>query len=174
MVKRAFTLPILFLVVSQVLCPAQDKPDSKEKRTWGASHMITREGDGKDTSLQFFDISQGPEHLLGSFSLVRQREGAPLLIHGHLNKSGEFTPNFSLQVSDLEDRDWKTIESSLSDKVDLTLTAAPHIERLLLRIELDALQLYIGKFKFCRVVVQTGESEVLPMAWLTENGESGK
>jgi hypothetical protein len=171
MVKHTLTLTVLLLAGTQALCLAQAKPEPKEKRIWGASHHITRVGDGKDTSLQFFDISQGPEHLLGSFSMVRQREGAPLFIHGHLNKSGEFTPNFSLQVSDLEDRDWKTIESSLSDKVDLTLTAAPHIERLLLRIQLDALQPYIGRFKFCRVVVQTGESEVLPMAWLTENGE---
>jgi hypothetical protein len=171
MVKHTLTLTVLLLAGTEALCLAQAKPEPKEKRIWGASHHITREGDGKDTSLQFFDISEGPEHLLGSFSLVRQRVGAPLLIHGHLNKSGEFTPNFSLEVSDLKDRDWKTIESSLSDKVDLTLTAAPHIERLLLRIQLDALQPYIGKFKFCRVVVQTGESEVLPMAWLTENGE---
>ena len=174
MLKRTLTLTILLLVGAQMLCFAQDKPDSKEKRIWGASYHITRFGDDKDTALDGFDVSQGPEHLLGGWALVRQRKGAPLLIHGHLNKMGEFTPNVSLEVSDQKDGDWKIIESSLSEKVDVTLTAAPHIEMLFFRIQLDALQPYIGKFKFWRVVLQTGESDVLPMEWITEKGESEK
>ena len=170
MLKRALTLTVPLLMGIQALCLAQDKRDSKEKRIWGRSFHITRFGDDKDTALDGFDVSQGPEHLFGGWALVRQRKGAPLLIHGHLNKMGEFTPNVSLAVSDQKDGDWRIIESSLSEKVDVTLTAAPHIDMLFFRIQLDALQPYIGKFKLWRVVLQTGESDVLPMEWITPEG----
>lgn len=158
------------LVASQILCLAEDKPAQKEKPIWGYSYIGESLGDDKDRRLDFGGVSQGPEHLVGQYSLTRQRDGTQLAIQGHLDKSGEFTPNVSLEVSDQEDGNWKTIESSFSDKVDVTLTAAPHVEHLFLRIQLDAFQPYIGKFKFCRVVLQTGESDVIPMAWLTEDG----
>jgi hypothetical protein len=175
MLKRVLFLPSLLLIAlaaSHTVCPAQDSPAPKQKPYWATSYMITREGDDKDTALDGFDVSQGPEHLLGGWALVRQRKGAPLLIHGHLTKMGEFTANVSLEVSDQKDGDWRIIESSLSEKVDVTLTAAPHIEMLFFRIQLDALQPYIGKFRYWRIVLQTGEIQILPMAWLTEDGES--
>ncbi len=160
------------LIVGQVACFAQDKPDGNKKRIWGASYHITQMGDDKDRRLEFFDISQGPEHLIGSCVLTRQKEGSPqLVMQGHLNKSGEFTPNVSLAVSDRADGNWKIIESSFSDKVDVTLTGAPHIDKLFIRIQFDAFQPYIGKFKFCRIALQTGESDVFPMVWLTEKGQ---
>jgi hypothetical protein len=159
------------LIASRMPCFAQDHPVTEEKRTWGASYMRTVEGDNKDRRLEFNDITQDPEHLVGSCVLARQNKGSPqLVIQGHLNKSGEFTPNVSLAVSDRADRDWKVIESTLADKVDVTLTGAPHINILFVRIQFDAFQPYIGKFKFCQVVLQTGESDVFPMAWLTEKG----
>jgi hypothetical protein len=94
-----------------------------------------------------------------------------LVVKGHSNKRGEFTANVSLEVSDQKDANWKIIESSVSERVDLTLTGAGHIDTLFIYVQLDAFQPYIGKFKFCRVVLQTGESEVFPMVWLTEKGE---
>lgn len=163
---------LLGLIASQMLCLAQDKPDQKEKRIWGYSYHGHPLPDGKDTRLNFGGVTQeiDPEHLVGQYSLTRQRDGTQLAIQGHLNKSGGFTPNVSLEVSDQKDGNWKSNESSFSDKVDVTLTAAPHVEHLFLSIQLDALQPYIGKFKFCRVSLQTGESVVIPMAWLTEEG----
>lgn len=121
---------------------------------------ITESLDDKNPRLELFDISQGPEHLLGSFVLERRIDGIvpSLVIEGHLSKSGEFSANISLEVSDQEAGKWKTIESSFSDKVDVTLTGARHIDKLYLRIQLDPFQPYIGRFKFGRVVLQTGES----------------
>lgn len=160
------------VIASQMICLAQDKPDQKEKRIWGYSLHRHSLPDGKETRLSFGGLTQeiDPDHLIGQYSLTRQRDGTQLAIQGHLNKSGDFTANVSLEVSDQEDGNWKTVESSFSDKVDVTLTAAPHVEHLFLRIQLDAFQAYIGKFKFCRVALQTGESDVIPMAWLTEEG----
>jgi hypothetical protein len=167
-------ISILFigLIVGQIACFAQDNPAKKEKRTWGTTHYRTEVGDNKDRRLEFNDFSQGPEHLVGSCVLARQEKGSPqLVIQGHQNEIGEFSPNFSLAVSDRRDGNWKVIESSLAEKVDVTLTGAPHIDMLFIRIRLDAFQPYIGKFKYCQVVLQTGESDVFPMAWLTEKGE---
>lgn len=138
--------------------------------------MLMPEPDGKDRGLSVFSIDQGPEHLIGRFVLERRIEGTvpQLVIQGHFNRRGEFTPNVSLEVSDREDGSWKAIESTFSDKVDVTLTGAPHIDKLFFVVQLDAFQAYIGKFKFCRIALQTGESDVFPMVWLTREGkESG-
>jgi hypothetical protein len=163
----------LVVVVSQVTSFAQDKPDESYKHVWGASHHITVMGDDKETRLEGLNVSQRPEHLLGGFTLVRERQDSKLQLEvkGHLNKSGEFTPNVSLEVSDRRSGDWKTVESTLSHVIDVTLAAGPHIDRLPICIQLDALQPYIGKFEFWRITLQTGESCVFPMVWLTEKGE---
>ena len=162
---------LIGLILNQMLW-AQDKLGLEEKRAWSRSYIREPISDGKDRRLECEGVSQGPRHLLGEFVLIRQRHGAPLAIQGHLNKAGEFTPNVSLAVGDQADgTNWKSIESSLSDHIDVTLSAAPHIEHLLARVELDALKPYIGKFKFCRIVFQTGEDDVFPLAWLTEKGE---
>jgi len=96
------------------------------------------------------------------------------MIQGHFDKRGEFTANMSFEVSDREDGNWKRIESSFSDTVDVTLTGAPHIDALFFVVQFDAFQPYIGKFKFCRIALQTGESDVFPMAWLTEEGKESQ
>jgi len=164
---KAYVL-LIGLIVSQIACFAQDNPVTTEKRIWARTVWRTLE---KAQRLEFDDFSQG-EHLVGSCVLTRQKEGTPqLMIQGHFNKIGEFTPNVSLAVSDRKDGSWKIIESSLADKVDATLTAAPHIDHLFMRVQLDAFQPYIGKFKFCQVTLQTGETDVFPMVWLTEKGE---
>jgi hypothetical protein len=160
----------IVLIVSQLVCSAEDNRREDSRRTWSHSRIAEVQPDGKDTRLQLMSIDQEPEHLICSFLLIRQRKGAELLVEGHLNKFGEFTANVSLEVSDQEDGNWKQIESSFSEKVDVRLTAAPHFEHLLTRIQLDAFQPYVGKFKFCRVALQTGESDVFTMAWLTEKG----
>jgi hypothetical protein len=126
----------------------------------------------KFQGLELDDISQGPEHLVGSGAVIRQKKDSPqLAVQGHFNEIGEFTPNVSLAVSDRNDGDWKIIESSFADKVDVTLTGGPHIDQLFIRIRLDAFQPYIGKFKYCQVILQTGQTDVFPMTWLTEKGE---
>ena len=159
------------LIVAPLICSAGNDSGQEKKRIWGRSYIVESVGDNRDTLLEGLHVTQGPEHLMGVFHLSRQREGAQLLILGHLNKAGEFVPNVSLEVSNRQDGGWTTIESSVSDKVDITFTAAPHVQKLYPRVQLDAFQPYIGKFKYCRVSLQTGESDVFPMIWLTEKGE---
>jgi hypothetical protein len=156
------------LIASQLLL-AQDKPGPQENRRWSRTYFRAPMTEGKDARLECDGVSQDAEHLVGEFSLTRERDGVALAIQGHLNKTGEFTPNVSLEVCDRADgSDCKSIESSLTNNVDVTLSAAPHIKHLLVRIQLDALKPHIGNFKFCRVVFQKGEDDIFPMAWLTE------
>jgi hypothetical protein len=161
------------LIVSQIVCLAADKPAQNEKREWDRSYMLIPVPDGKDRGIEFLSIGQGPLHLVGRLVLERRIKGTlpQLVIQGHLNRAGEFAPNVSLEVSDREDGNWKRIESSFSDTVDVTLTGAPHINKLFFDVQLDAFQPYIGKFKFCRIALQTGESNVFPMHWLTKEGK---
>ena len=162
---------LIFLIGNQILW-AQDKELPTGKQRWSRTYFRAPMTEGKGTRLECTVVSQDTEHLSGEFSLTRERDGVPLAIQGHLNKTGQFTPNVSVEVGDQADgATWKSVESSLSNKVDVTLSAAPHIKFLVVRVELDAIKPYIGKFKFCRVVFQTGEDDIFPMAWLTENGE---
>jgi hypothetical protein len=167
---KTFVL-LVVLIASQFLCSAQDSPRENSKRTWSRSRLAEVRPDGKDTRLQFGHISQESEHLICSFLLIRQKEGAELVIQGHFNKSGEFTANVSLEVSDQEDGNWKQIDSSFSTKIDVRLIAARHVRHLLTQVQMDAFQPYIGKFRFGRVTLQSGESDIFPMVWLTEKGE---
>lgn len=163
---------LFVLIVGRLVCLAEDPSNPIVKPIWGRSLIGEALPDGNDKRLDCDDISQGPEHLVVSCILTRQDAGTTqLVIQGHFNKRGEFTPNVSLEVSDREDRNWKTVESSFADVVELTLTGAPRINRLYTTIQVDALQAYIGKFKFCRIVLQTGEYNVFPLIWLTEKGE---
>lgn len=163
---------MIVLISSGSLCFGGDPGRKSEKRIWGRS-LIGEAEDGKDKRLDCGSINQGPDHLVATCILSREVEGTvpQLLIQGHFNKMGEFTPNVSLEVSDQEDTNWKTIESSFSHEVEVTLTGAPHTGILFTRIQLDALQPYIGKFKFCRIALQTGESTAFPLVWLAEKGE---
>jgi hypothetical protein len=157
------------LIAGPVISFAGDHSVTGERRIWGATHFSTRE---KFQPFEIDDISKGAEHLIGSGILTRENKGrGQLQIQGHLNEIGEFTPNVSLAVSDRRDGDWKVIESSLSDKVDVTLTAAPHVDMLFFRIQFDAFQPYIRKSKFCRVALQSGEADVFPMEWLQDPQE---
>jgi hypothetical protein len=163
------------LIASQMICSAEDKPAQNEKREWDRSYMLIPVPDDKDRGLEFLSISQGPLHLVATLVLGRRIKGTvPLVIQGHFDKRGGFTANISLEVSDREDGNWKRIESSFSDTVDVTLTGAPHIDTLFFVAQLDAFQPYIGKFKFCRIALQTGESNVFPMVWLTREGKESE
>jgi hypothetical protein len=164
---------LLMLLATGVLCLAEDSPSPNKKRTWGRTYIGEALGDGKDKRLELTDVDQELVHLIGVFVLTREVNGEvpQLVVQGHLGKTGVFAANVSLEVSNDEKGDWKTIETSLSDKIELTLTAAPHVAMLFIPVQLDAFQSYIGKFKFGRVTLQTGESDVFPMAWLTEEGK---
>jgi len=163
----------LCLVALQITCLAQDNGNSNDNRQWWRSYTGESITDGRDRRLEFSGIGQGAEHLEGTFYLIRlNRRSYPIvLIKGHLNKAGEFTANVSLEVSNQENGKWKEVESSLSKKVDVTLTAGRHIDKLSIQIQLDALQPYIGTFKFGRISLQTGERAVIPLIWLTEQGQ---
>jgi hypothetical protein len=164
-------LLLIGLVVGWQISLAEQPPDRPDKPQWATSYTRELAPDEKDRRFYLFHVSQGSEHLLGAFALARHtKRPIPLIVQGHLNDLGEFAPNITLAVSDQEDGNWKTIDSSFSDKVDVTLTGAGHVDKLFFRIQLDALQPYTEKFKFCRVSLQTGESDVIPMVWLTPKG----
>ena len=161
------------LVLSQMICSAGDKPVQNKEHRWNANYSRdVAPRASNDPRLALEDVRQGDGHLVGVFALARPREAtvAQLMIQGRLSKSGDFTPNVTLEVSHQQNGNWTTVESSAANAVDLTLTGAPDVEALYVPVQLDVLQPYIGKLKFCRVTLSTGDSAVFPMARLTEEG----
>jgi hypothetical protein len=167
-------LVLLLILGCQYSCLGQAR-SVENRKTWGRSIIGERIPDGKDKHLELVDITQEPVHLVGLVALTRDGDSttAPLVIQGHLDKTRIFSANLALEVSNEETKDWKSVESSLSDKIEVTLTAAPDIRMICILVQFDAFQPFIDKYRFGRITLQTGESTVFSLLLLTEDrGES--
>lgn len=166
------TLRILavILLVTAVSSFAQVRRDDNSKQLWGRSVISERIPDKKSRHLELQDITQEAVHLVGLLALSKDSSGgAGLVVEGHLDKAGTFVANASLEVSNDETKNWESIESSLSNTIELTLTASRKVSSVGIPVRLDAFEPYIGKYRFGRVVLQTGEAAVFSLLELTEN-----
>jgi hypothetical protein len=165
-------LLLLVMLGGQITCFAQSVPCEDGKRLWGRSIIGEAIPDGKDRRLELTDISQESVHLVGMFALSQQGNASapsPLLIQGRLDRAGLFTANVALEVRNEETEEWKSIQTSLTNKIEATLTAAPGIPSICILVQLDAFQPYIGKYRFGRLTLQTGETTLFSLLLLTED-----
>jgi hypothetical protein len=161
-------LLLLLVVFTQIALSSL----AQGKKWWTRAIIGDAIPDGKDKRLELQGVTQESVHLIGELSLNQQRAGGtvpPLMIQGHLDRSGMFSPNVAFDVSNEETENWKSIESSLSDKIEVTLTTAANIRSLCILVQLDAFQPYIDKYRFGRVTLQTGETTVFSLLLLTED-----
>lgn len=159
---------LLLITASQITSVAQNSPVGN-RRTWGRSIVGDRIPDGKSKHLELLDITQESAHLVGLFALSRDGDATmpPLAVQGHLDRAGIFTANVALDVSNEMGGGWKSIESSLSEKVEARLTVAPETSSVSILVQLDAFQPYIEKYRFARVALQTGESTTFSLSILS-------
>jgi hypothetical protein len=89
-------------------------------------------------------------------------KSVPSTIEGIETSDGDFYPQVSFQVADNEQgSQWKTIEASISRPGKSTkLTVAPKSASKALKVDLDVFRPYIGKGKYGRLLLKTGESAV--------------
>jgi hypothetical protein len=155
------------VLLSELSC-AQDSP-----KTW-SSGLFWEGKAGKDGKrLELMKVDQDEVHLSGTLSLYQVlspgQKGSPLVIYGHQGFDGLFAPNVSLQVRNGEG-EWQTVESSFAEPPTATLTIAPGAELIGVRLVLDAFHPLIGKFRFGRITLQTGESMQFPLSILLGPG----
>jgi hypothetical protein len=142
---------------------------------WSRSYQLTPgplSGDSH-SGLNLLIVQQDPALLWALMVLERRVPGSAsgLVLAGHLKKDGAFAANVDVAVSEREDSGWKSVYSSLKEPADVRLVAAPHIEKLYFEVPLNAAQEFLNAAKFCRVRLQTGESFVFPIVWLTPTGK---
>ena len=142
---------------------------------WSHSYQLTPGPLSGDSycGLNLLSVNQDPTLLWARMVLERRVPGSTsdLVLVGHLKKDGAFAANVDVAVSEHEDSGWKSVYSSLKEPPDVRLIAAPHIENLFFEVPLDAAKEFLTAAKFCRVRLQTGETFVFPIVWLTPTGK---
>ncbi len=85
-------------------------------------------------------------------------ERVPFVIKGMKKADGEFYPYVTMQVANEAARGWKTIGRFLNGTRTVTITVEPKGVSKTLMVDLDAFRPLIGRFRYGRIVLKTGES----------------
>lgn len=144
-----------------------------EDKTWWTRAITGQEmPDVKGKRLKLEGVTRDGSDLTGELSLVQDPDAAPpvgLVIQGHLDRAGMFSPNFLYEVANEHTEEWKAVASSLSDKVEVTLTGAPDVRDISILVSLNPFQPFIGKYSLGRITLQTGEMTVFSLLFLTKD-----
>lgn len=122
--------------------------------------------------LELQGVTNDGDRLIGELSLLQSRNGTSLdalTIEGHLDRTGQFTPNVSLEVSNDQRGTWKVIESSLSDKAEAKLIVAPQVSAVSVIVSLTAFRPYTPTYRYGRITLQTGEATVFGLRSFAED-----
>lgn len=86
---------------------------------------------------------------------------ALVAIDGTETPDGEFYPNVALQVANDEEGEWRALDPSShpGKKAALTIEAKQVSKSLM--VDLDAFRPMIGKFKYGKIALRTGEAAVV-------------
>jgi hypothetical protein len=145
-----------------------------EDKTWWTRAITGEESpDVKGKRLKLEGVTQDGSDLTGELSLGQDPEAAPaagLVIQGHLDRAGMFSPNLLYEVANGLTDEWKSVESSFSDNIEVTLTGAPDVRSISMLVSLDPFQPFIGKYRLGRITLQTGEMTVFSLLLLTKDG----
>jgi hypothetical protein len=154
---------------------ASDEKKSEDSDSWGWGHSIIFEHlPTNGPVLELNSVEQEAIGFFGDLGLSQRgtdvKKRPALIVRGHPARDGTFRPNMEFAVSNDGKNGWVVIESSFSDDPFATLTLDAVNKQIQFHIELDAFKPMIGKYKFGRIKLQSGESTVFPLRELTKQG----
>lgn len=118
-------------------------------------------------------VSGEENHVYGLCVFVNTRP-ALAAIHGTETPDGEFYPTVLLQVAKREHGKWQTVDSPSTPGKISTLTVEAKRPSKSLRVNLDVFLSMIGKFKYGKIALKTGESAVFKLEKLLPPKEDGE
>jgi hypothetical protein len=143
------------------------------QKLWSATFSVDVAHD--QTLLALEAVEQDQIHLVGEFLFENNSptrdEGKTAVIEGRQDKKGRFWPSVELRVGDEMKGKWDLVESSLGAKASSKLTVYSGLSISRLRVQLDALKPFIGKRKFAKIILSTGDEAVFPLDHLSPPSE---
>jgi len=102
------------------------------------------------------------DHDLHGLCTYYNIKSTPFAIDGIETPDGDFYPNVSFQVADQkESLEWTMIAPAISrEGKTITLSVAPKSPSRSLKVDLDIFRSFIGKRKYGRLLLKTGEAAV--------------
>ena len=96
-------------------------------------------------------------HLIGTASYHEYRAThLPVTIEGRLDSDSQFWPSVTAQVANDMKGEWKAIETNPPPGRAAIFTVTPSSANIMLHVDLDAFQPFIGKMQFGRMVLKNG------------------
>lgn len=134
---------------------------SADSWTRGIGGGMVGIADIKTESFRLSSVSKngGTGHMWGS-CVYDNRSPALVALKGTETSDGEFSPSVVNQVGNDRNGEWKTIGRPVVHGKAKILTVPVKTSSKLLTVDLDAFVPMIGKFKYGRLVLKTGESAV--------------
>lgn len=107
-------------------------------------------------------VSEEEDHLYGLCVFVNAKP-ALAAIDGTETLDGEFYPFVALQVANAEHGEWCTVDSASNPGKISTLSVEAKRPSKSLRVNLDGFRPMIGKFKYGKIALKSGESAVFEL-----------
>lgn len=109
-----------------------------------------------------FSVDQGELNLVGTWSYTNGAVGnetpSRVVIEGTTAADGSFWPNVRLKVRKGRAGKWKRIATSSNPGDRATVTIEPNVMNFDLTVNLDAFKPLLDKYKFGRIVLNTGRT----------------
>ena len=116
-----------------------------------------------------FGIRQ-QEHLGGTWYLsngaVKGRTSRPVEIPGVETPDGVFWPDVTLQVKNEATTRWETVTNSIPDGKRTARIVAVDTVCFSLTVNLDACKAFLGRYKFGRIILKSGEVSEFELKYL--------
>jgi len=138
-----------------------DTPDGRQ--SW---YRVLNLSAPVNPSVEAFEIvgigSEDGKHLVGQFLFFNYKEGekfpAPITLKGSKKADGTFWPRVIAQVTNDLQSQWTTIQSPSIPGEAISLVVTSKQEKQRFYVDLDVFRPVIGKMKYGRIVLETGDS----------------
>lgn len=118
-------------------------------------------------ALELSGVGAEDGHLFGYFRYSAEKEGVPrsadVILRGRRKLDDTFWPDVTVQVSDEWDSGWETINSSETEGEITMQRVSAGPERVPLYVVFDVFRTLMGKRKYGRVVLDTGDTEAFSL-----------
>ncbi len=126
-----------------------------------------------DNRFTLFQVTGRHCHLTGKLSYYQTENQNPAvkIIEGTRTKDGIFWPYVTSEVKDEKTEMWSALPAPAWNGHPETVTIKPKESCLEMQVVLDHFKAFIGKHKFGRVILKTGEAATFELKHLSPSNE---
>lgn len=165
-----FSVAVTTLTVTRIAAPAA-------AQGWVRSYVSEPAGPIVPLAVTSIRSVEGSTDIVGTFRYVNTKPsgagGAPITLHGRKRRDGSFSPVVKAQVANQLDDRWSSIQlPSLRGRLAIE-TIAPSTQREL-SINLSRFVNFIGKMKYGKVILESGDCAIIELTDLLPPQSKGK